>query len=237
MKPDPAIVCPVARTLRVADLARAAAFYRDVLGFEVRESEGVLEARRGPACVRLEAGPPEPAMIFFETDDAAAMQAAIRTRGGAPGEIAPVNWVKMQIFELRDPDGHTVWFGQSYNTPDSVPARPMIQKLLPCLPVSDVAAAVAHYRGALGFRVNYQQDDLGVMDRDAVTLLLTKRRRPHQGPGAMYAYIENADALYAELKASGADLRGEPVSHPWGLRDFLVVDPDGNELRFGQPFE
>jgi hypothetical protein len=32
-------------------------------------------------------------------------------------------------------------------------------------------------------------------------------------------------------------LRGEPVSHPWGLREFLAVDPEGNEIRFGQPFE
>jgi len=30
---------------------------------------------------------------------------------------------------------------------------------------------------------------------------------------------------------------GEPESHPWGLRDFVVLDPEGNELTFGQPFE
>ena len=37
--------------------------------------------------------------------------------------------------------------------------------------------------------------------------------------------------------AKGANVRGEPVSHPWGLRDFRVIDLEGNEITFGQTFE
>lgn len=48
---------------------------------------------------------------------------------------------------------------------------------------------------------------------------------------------EDADALYAELRAKGANLQGEPVSHPWGLRDFGVTDLERNRITFGQPFE
>ena len=43
--------------------------------------------------------------------------------------------------------------------------------------------------------------------------------------------------LYGELLASGANVQGEPVSHPWGLREFRAVDPEGNQLTLGQPFE
>ena len=50
-------------------------------------------------------------------------------------------------------------------------------------------------------------------------------------------YVHDADALHAELRAKGANVQGEPVSHPWGLRDFAVLDLEGNEIRFGQPFE
>jgi len=50
-------------------------------------------------------------------------------------------------------------------------------------------------------------------------------------------YIKNADALHAELLAKGALVQGEPVSHPWGLREFRVKDPDGNEISFAQTFE
>jgi hypothetical protein len=36
---------------------------------------------------------------------------------------------------------------------------------------------------------------------------------------------------------SVADVQGEPVSHPWGLRDFQVLDLEGNRVTLGQPFE
>ena len=103
--------------------------------------------------------------------------------------------------------------------------------------VNDLEKTVAFYRDVLGFRINYQQDDLGVMDRDEITVVLIPRAGRHTGIGSAYIYIENADALYAELRAKGANIQGEPVSHPWGLRDFEVLDLARNQLRFGQPFE
>jgi uncharacterized glyoxalase superfamily protein PhnB len=49
--------------------------------------------------------------------------------------------------------------------------------------------------------------------------------------------VEDADALYEELQAKGAKLDGPPVSHPWGLRDFRAIDPEGNRITFAQTFE
>ena len=155
--------------------------------------------------------------------------------GGKPSELQDINFIKMRVFEIRDPDGHTLWFGQSYDEPVKPQPSPMMLKGLPELPFDDIAAAVTWYKDVLGFRINYQQEDLGVMDRGKITLLLVPRRHP--GTGSAYIYVEDADALYAELKASGAGIQGEPVSHPWGLRDFGVLDPEGNSIRFGQPFE
>ena len=81
----PAIVAPVSRHIRVADLDRSIAFYRDVLGFDVRSvSEGdgvtaVAEAVRGPARIQLSLHdgafdstgglrPRGAAIVFFQTD-------------------------------------------------------------------------------------------------------------------------------------------------------------------------
>jgi hypothetical protein len=75
------------------------------------------------------------------------------------------------------------------------------------------------------------------MDRDRITVLLIARSQRHTGIGSAYIYIEDADALYAELRAKGANPQGEPVSHPGGLRDFGVLDLEGNRIVFGQPFE
>jgi len=250
----PAILSPVSRYIGVADEAGVIAFYCDVLGFEARQVLGEEGARiatelvRGP--VRLELGehdaaPDDPrqarprgsGILFFQTGDVAAMRAAIVRRGGKPSELEKVNWIKMEMFQIGDPAGHTLWFGQSYGEPDRPRPRGQLRRIMPNLALSDVPAGVAYYRDVLGFRINYAQEDLGVMDRDEVTVILIARTERHTGIGSCYVYVEDADALCAELRASGAKVQGEPVSHPWGLRDFYVLDLESNRIGFGQPFE
>ena len=108
---------------------------------------------------------------------------------------------------------------------------------MPELPASDVPAAIAYYREALGFKVNFESDEIGVMDRDDVRLLVIARTERHTGIGSCYVYVHDADALHAELRKLGANVMDEPVSQPWGLREFPVLDLDGNRITFGQPFE
>jgi predicted enzyme related to lactoylglutathione lyase len=242
---SPNIVAPVSRVLAVADLQRSVAFYRDILEF-TPDAPGRLV--RGPATIQLIAGteaidstlqlrPRGAAMIFFQTDDLDAMRDAVRERGGKLSEIEKVNWLKMRMFQIQDPDGHTLWFGQSFQEPDKPIANPMMLEALPNFPFNDVKAAVAYYRDVLGFRINYARDDFGVMERDKATILLVPRTESLRGIGSCYVYVRDADALHAELSASGARVTGTPVSHPWGLRDFRVLDLEDNEIAFGQPFE
>lgn len=246
------IASPVMRFLPVADLNRSVAFYRDVLGFEVKEQEGGVEAHLGPARIRFgkegyapvggTVQNPGSAILFLQTDDVAATQAAIRARGGAPSPIERVNWIKMRMFEARDPDGNVLWFGQSYHKDEDSPSRRGSQpnglrQALPELPFDNVPAAVRYYRDVLGFRINYQQGDLGVMDRDAITVLLIARTGEHKGIGSFEVYVSNADDLYEELLVKGARVLGAPVSRPWGLREFRVIDLEGNRITFAQTFE
>src|SRR5687768_15299789 len=91
----------------------------------------------------------------------------------------------------------------------------MLERIMPELPFSDVAAGVAHYRDVLGFKVNYQQHDIGVMDRDGVRLLLIARTQRHNGIGSCYVYVADADALHTELVSKGANVQGQPISRPW----------------------
>ncbi|HKC47368.1 MAG TPA: VOC family protein [Gemmatimonadales bacterium] len=242
------IVAPVSRQLSVADVDRSIAFYRDVLGFEAR-SAPAAEVVSGPARIALtttatandSTGEPRPrgaAILFFETDDVRGMHKQVVARGGSASELERVNWIKMRMFQLQDPDGHTLWFGQSFAEPDRPKdPRRQLHQLLPMLPLSDVAAGIAHYQQALGFHINYAQADLGVMDRDDVTLLLIQRTAQYTGIGSCEAYVNDADALHAELVQRGANVQGAPVSHPWGLRDFTVIDLEGNRLVFAQTFE
>jgi uncharacterized glyoxalase superfamily protein PhnB len=248
------IASPAMRFVAVASLKRSIDFYRDVLGFQITQYEEEAEAVLGPVRIRLgksgyspgdlsfaAARPAGSAILFLQSDDVEATQAELRQRGGAPSDIEKVNWIKMRMFEIRDPDGNVLWFGESYHVPDSPSRRKRqphgLRQALPELPFDDVPAAVSYYREVLGFRINYQQDDLGVMDRDAITVLLISRTEKHRGIGSFGVYVEDADALYEELQTKGANVEWPPVSHPWGLRDFRVIDLEGNRITFSQTFE
>lgn len=239
------MVAPVFRDLPVADPGRSVAFYRDVLGFEVAKPlEGAAaEVTHGPARLRfVERNGKEGAhTVFFETDDVRGMREAIALRGGKPGEVDRVNWIRMQAFELRDPDGHTLWFGQSLHTPLREIHTPQgvgqLRQIIPSMPHRDVARGIAYYRDVLGFTINYAQDELGVMDRDSVRVLIVRRNDKSVGVGGCYVYVRDVDQLHAELVGKGAAVQESPVSHPWGLRDFSVLDDEGNEITFGQTFE
>ena len=244
---EPQITTPVSRVLGARDVDRAVAFWCDVLGFEVSgPTDDGVELRSGRARIQVgqldvapdlaKEGPPGSAIVFFDTNDVEAMQALIRARGGQTTQLENVNWIKRRVFEVRDPDGHVIWFGQSYHQKSPDRPRRMMSRIMPELPCDDVPAAVRHYHDVLGFSVNYEQDDLGVMDRDEVRLLLIART-PLHGIGSASFYVRDVDGLYNELVRSGADVQGEPVSQPWGLREFRVLDADRNRLTFAQTFE
>lgn len=240
----PSIIAPVSRHLPVADLARSVGFYRDALGFEVQAvaANAPPELTLGPARITLGQRDPRAvgdlrSIVFFETDDVAATYDILAARGAKPTVPEDVNWIKMRMIEVRDPDGNTLWFGTGFGGLNkSLPQR-MLRKVMPELPFNDVAAAVKYYHDVFGFEVNYQQHDIGVMDRDEMRLILIARTPQHSGIGSCGFYVTDADALYVELLAKGANLQGAPVSQPWGLREFKAVDLEGNRLSFAQTFE
>ena len=49
-----------------------------------------------------------------------------------------------------------------------------------------------------------------------------------------YIRIKGVDAYYAGLQQRAADI-GNIGDRDYGMRDFEVIDPDGNRLAFGEP--
>jgi uncharacterized glyoxalase superfamily protein PhnB len=41
------------------------------------------------------------------------------------------------------------------------------------------------------------------------------------------------DDYCQEIKKNGAVIKVEPADQPYGMRDFIVLDPDGNHMTFG----
>jgi hypothetical protein len=103
----------------------------------------------------------------------------------------------MEMFETRDPDGHVLWFGQSYDRPEAAAPQPMFRKALPRLPLSNLTAGIAHYRDVLSFAVNYADDKIGVMFRDQVAVLLIQRTARNSGAGRIL--LEHGEHLVDQL--------------------------------------
>ena len=102
----------------------------------------------------------------------------------------------------------------------------------PVLPVRDLAASLDHYVRVLGFAVDWE-DGTGFasVSRGRCTLFLCEGEQGHPGTW-VWIGVDDAEALFAEYRASGATIRHPPTNYAWAL-EMQVEDPDGNVLRLG----
>jgi glyoxalase/bleomycin resistance protein/dioxygenase superfamily protein len=110
----------------------------------------------------------------------------------------------------------------------------------PIVPVRNLDIALARYR-RLGFDARAYQgpERYGFADRGSVSIHLNEwaDHDPLRTAASVYFYVSDANALYAEWEAL-EDLDGRliaPHDTPYGLREFVYVDPDGTAHRVGSP--
>lgn len=105
---------------------------------------------------------------------------------------------------------------------------------------SDIEATIGHYKDVLGFESSWtwgEPPSFGSVALGGVTIMfnlqpeLAKAVRGHQH----WIKIDDADALYARHRASGARIVADIADMPWGAREYVVEDLDGYHLRFAGP--
>jgi catechol 2,3-dioxygenase-like lactoylglutathione lyase family enzyme len=128
--------------------------------------------------------------------------------------------------------------------PQSIDERdaPHLVAAYPQALVADVTRAADFYRDKLGFRVVYlfgEPPFYALVERGGARINLRHvdvpaRYRPEGDPEVLAANIpvQGIEALHRELHARGVDFAQTLKEQPWGARDFLVRDPDGNLLCF-----
>jgi uncharacterized glyoxalase superfamily protein PhnB len=108
----------------------------------------------------------------------------------------------------------------------------------PVYPVADVAAAIEWYGRVFGFEarlVNPPGDPVpvyAVLHRDSVSLHLLRRDEAPYGltapVQAQFWTTGGLDEMFGHVESCGAKVLQRPSDRPWGHRDFMVADPDGN---------
>jgi uncharacterized glyoxalase superfamily protein PhnB len=115
--------------------------------------------------------------------------------------------------------------------------RPLLEAAVPILSVIDLSAALDYYERVLGFSVGWQWGDpphLASVCRDRVELNLSQSTETMTGISKVYVQMSEVEQYYGELVASGARVAVPLAERPYGMKDFRIVDPSGNELSFGQ---
>ncbi len=121
--------------------------------------------------------------------------------------------------------------------------------------VNDVDESIAFYNGALGLQLrndvasgDFRWVTLGSDDQPGLDIVISV---PHAGrsqadgdalqelltKGVLPMLVfrtDDVDALFEQVRASGAEVLQEPIDQFWGQRDCAFRDPSGNTIRIAQ---
>ena len=107
------------------------------------------------------------------------------------------------------------------------------------VPSRDFELSKQFYRD-LGFDVAWSSDALAYLRHGNSSFLLQNFYVPvHAGNSMMHLLVEDVEAWWSHVEARGLAAKygvkvEPPEDRPWGIRDFVVVDPSGVLWRIGQ---
>ncbi len=103
--------------------------------------------------------------------------------------------------------------------------------------VTDVEASLSFYVDALGFSERFRFGDYAGLAHGDVRIHLSgpsAANRKQTGQGSIYIFCDDVDTYHSEVSRKGALIQAPPKDYEYGMRDFVVEDPDGNLVAFGQ---
>jgi catechol 2,3-dioxygenase-like lactoylglutathione lyase family enzyme len=126
----------------------------------------------------------------------------------------------------------------------------MVMKIVPVIKSSDLRRSLHFYTEVLDFERKWPGHEDGEMTngvidlvRDGAELQLSR----HSGDGVFGSvnrvFVDDVDERYLTFRTRGLNttqrpespIHTAPVDQTWGLREFAVTDPDGNNLCFCMP--
>jgi predicted enzyme related to lactoylglutathione lyase len=116
-------------------------------------------------------------------------------------------------------------------------SEPRLMQIAPAFAVRDMDAMIGFYGKALGFETRYKSDVYAVLQSGDAQLHLYPERDGFQaGQSNAYIFVQGVDAIFEKARTSAK------IVHPiadkeYGLRDFLMQDPEGNRIGIAERVE
>lgn len=116
---------------------------------------------------------------------------------------------------------------------------------IPILPSRSIAATLSFYR-VLGFEgeAHEHSAEYAILSRGPIELHFFAHPEldPTSSCAGCYLRVSDVADWHRACSAAALPARGIPrldrlEDKPWGLREFALIDPDGNLLRIGQPLD
>ena len=115
--------------------------------------------------------------------------------------------------------------------------------LQPVLPVADVGASACFFEQVLGFDIEFLvgrpptharvKSGDGSYGQPIFIHLSLADRIPVEPCGELRIHVGRAiDVLFRAYAERGAKVVASPADRPWGLREFVIAEPNGHLLRF-----
>ncbi len=127
--------------------------------------------------------------------------------------------------------------------------QPFLSGAEPVLYVTDFPASLAFFTEKLGFAVDFTYGDppfYGVVQRDRARLCLRfvdepvfvgdiRRREELLSASITLDSAAAIKQLFLDYQAAGVAFHLPLKTQPWGARNFILLDPDGNLILFAGP--
>jgi catechol 2,3-dioxygenase-like lactoylglutathione lyase family enzyme len=111
-------------------------------------------------------------------------------------------------------------------------------RVAPTIPVTDILKALSFYTEKLGFQKVFENGEpvgFVILEKDDAEIHLTlKLDHKASDRNLLHLMVSDAQALYDLLDGAGVRIVKGVRDAEYGLRDFVIADPDGNRLDIGQ---
>lgn len=106
--------------------------------------------------------------------------------------------------------------------------------------VSQLDSSIRYYTEVLGFSERFRFGDYAGVEYGSIQIHLSGPQATNKkeiGQGGIYIFCDDVNAYYTEVAAKGAKIQSPPKDYDYGLRDFVIEDPDANLVTIGQELE